>query len=131
MRVLIVSGPPKAVGDDCGQSVAALELSSDRDGDDHSKGTLLLADIREIVKRELGGSLTSEAFVNRLAKMEDRPWAEWGKPPKPISKNQLARLLRPFDIQPGDIWVNGTCLRGYRRSQFEDSFARYLPHRGK
>jgi hypothetical protein len=59
--------------------------------------------------------------------MEDRPWAEYGRQAKPISKNQIARLLKSFGIRPGTKRDGKETFKGYYRSQFEDAFARYLP----
>jgi len=41
------------------------------------------------------------------------------------SQNQLARLLKPFGITPGQIWIAGRQSRGYYRWQFEDAWERY------
>lgn len=44
---------------------------------------------------------------------------------KPLSKAKLARLLRPFEVCPGQIRKGQA--RGYRIAQFSDAFALYLP----
>src|SRR5262249_49005775 len=62
--------------------------------------------------------------------MEDRPWAEWGRSQKPITKNQLAALLKPFDVVPGQVWAAGKNKRGYERQALDGIFTRYLPSRG-
>jgi putative DNA primase/helicase len=47
---------------------------------------------------------------------------------RPLSKHQLATLLRPLKIQPRTIRFSSTkTLKGYELAQFEDAFARYLP----
>jgi hypothetical protein len=63
--------------------------------------------------------------------MEDRPWAEWSKG-KPITKRQLAILLKDFGVEPKQVWANGLNKRGYRLADFQISglFERYLPGRG-
>ena len=48
----------------------------------------------------------------------------------PITKNQVAALLRDYDIRP--VVVHPTkradfSRHGYRAAQFEDAFARLLP----
>jgi hypothetical protein len=54
------------------------------------------------------------------------PWAEW-KGGKPITQAQLARVLKPFGIAPEVIRLTGAgTIRGYKRSQFEDAWDRYL-----
>jgi hypothetical protein len=50
-----------------------------------------------------------------------------GKSRKPLTKNRLAALLRPFKIHSGSIRLDeGRTPKGYRRRAFEDAFARYL-----
>ena len=65
-------------------------------------------------------------MVTGLWAKDGRPWAEWGKQRKPMSKHQLANLLRPYNIFPVDVWVNGQCKSGYERSTFEPVWERYL-----
>ena len=110
------------------------------DADEDSIAVLLLGDIRtvfahvaSVVAREKGDRFTpdhvripSDALVLRLAQLEDRPWAEWGKVRKPITKVQLARLLAPFDIKPMNLKIDHVVLKGYKLAQFEDTFSRYL-----
>ena len=48
----------------------------------------------------------------------------------PITKNQVAELLKDFEIRP--VVVHPTkradlSRHGYRAAQFEDAFARFLP----
>jgi len=62
-----------------------------------------------------------------LVEIEGRPWAEWGRGEKPISQNQVARLLRHFEIYTRDIREGITVAKGYLREHFDDAFARYLP----
>ena len=64
-----------------------------------------------------------------------RLWAEWraskGASPKPLTPNQLARLLKPFGIAPtGTIRVGTRTAKGYNRHQFEGAWQRYLAGQG-
>src|SRR6516165_6882348 len=68
----------------------------------------------------------SEDMAEELAGLEGKPWAEWGRTGKPISKNQLARQLNRFKISPDSIRIGETHARGYFRSQFEPAWKRYL-----
>ncbi len=103
---------------------AAVALSGATD--DEAVGPQLLADIRDWFARDGSPAVFSEDLVKHLIGLEDRPWAEWGKPPKPISQNQVARLLKRFEIRPRDVRLRRVA-KGYRREHFEDAFARYLP----
>ncbi len=58
--------------------------------------------------------------------MEDRPWAEWRRG-KPLTKNQLAGLLKPFGVgSKGIRLADETTPRGYLHD-LTDAFSRYLP----
>src|SRR5262249_7722160 len=46
---------------------------------------------------------------------------------KPLTQNRLARMLKPLGIGPGFIGPKDARLRGYKISQFEEAFSRYLP----
>jgi len=58
--------------------------------------------------------------------LEDRPWEE-GKNGKPMSKEQLAKLLGLFEIAPKQIKIDGHNERGYELRTLKPLFARYLP----
>src|SRR4029077_9171218 len=49
---------------------------------------------------------------------------EWNRG-KPISKNQLATLLRPFEVVPGDVWFNSKNKKGYTLKSLAPLFTRY------
>jgi Protein of unknown function (DUF3631) len=98
-----------------------------RQPDEASIRVRLLFDIRGAFAAAGVDRLRSEALVDYLVSLEDRPWPEWGKTRKPISKVQVARLLQPLHISPGSIRLpDGTTRKGYYRRAFKDAFARYL-----
>jgi hypothetical protein len=66
-------------------------------------------------------------LVASLVAMEGHPWAEYGKAGKPLSVNGLARMLSNDGISPGSVRIGEETPKGYKREQFEDAFARYLP----
>jgi putative DNA primase/helicase len=98
-------------------------------GAEGSARVQLLSDIRAAFATTKGvDRLSSEALVDYLVSLEDRPWPEWGKAKKPISKTQVARLLKPLAISPGTIRLSdGSTPKGYYKDAFADAFARYLP----
>ena len=107
--------------------VAARALEGAEDGSDSAAEVQLLNDIREIFREKQADIVSSAELVQTLHALEDRPWGEW-KRGKPISQHQLARLLRKFSIVPTQGRnPDGSRVRGYRRSDFEDAFTRYLP----
>jgi hypothetical protein len=103
---------------------AAAELSDDTE-DKSSVRVTLLADIRHAFGAKC--RLTSEDLVAYLVGLENRPWPDF-KRGKPITKTQVARLLKPLRISPGTIRLDDCrTAKGYYRSAFEDAFVRWLP----
>ena len=112
---------------------AASKLS--RVADVATNGTRLLADIRAVFYgSEEGGEplveplerISSAELVAALSADPESPWAEW-KGGKPITQAQLARVLKPFGIASEAIRLQAAApKRGYMRSQFDDSWERYL-----
>jgi hypothetical protein len=109
---------------------AAVEAAADE-----SINALLFADIKWIFDGcpeddeafALTDRLTSATIVERLTRIEGRPWAEW-KGGKPVTQNGLARLLGKFEVLSGTIRLHsGQTAKGYYRSAFNDVFSRYLP----
>jgi Protein of unknown function (DUF3631) len=98
-------------------------------GDGHDVASVnveLLADIR----KAFGDSdaITSADLVAALVADPERPWAEWGKNGKPLTQNQLARLLRPFGIISETVHPAGRPhAKGYKRAHFEEAWAAYCP----
>jgi hypothetical protein len=102
---------------------AAIELSHVDQG---SIGTTLLADIKTTFEAAGRARLSGEEIVTKLHAMEDRPWAEWGRAHKPMSKHQLAHQLKEFGVCPERINIDGTTLRGYEKVAFGEAWERYL-----
>ena len=70
--------------------------------------------------------ITSEQAVQELLADPDSPWHEY-RGRGPITKNQVAALLRDYDIRP--VVVHPTkradfSRHGYRAAQFEDELKR-------
>jgi hypothetical protein len=73
--------------------------------------------------------ITSEQVVQVLVADPDSPWQEY-RGRGPITKNQVAALLRDYDIRPAVVHPTKRAdfsRHGYRAAQFEDAFARFLP----
>jgi hypothetical protein len=81
---------------------------------------------RPLFKEAASLALFSEDIVTALAELEDRPWAEWGRALKPISKVQLARQLAPLKIAPNTVRRGRDTNKGYVRDQFEKAWKTYL-----
>lgn len=85
----------------------------------------LLQDIAGIFKEAERDRYTSQNLCDLLTGREERPWADWRRG-KPLSPNQLARLLKDFGIQSRSFRFESGVQRGYERDDFTDAFSRYL-----
>jgi sugar phosphate isomerase/epimerase len=93
-----------------------------------SIGVQLLAALRAMFAKNRT-QITSEQVVQQLLADPDSQWHEY-RGRGPITKNQVAALLKDFEIRP--VVVHPTkradfSRHGYRAAQFEDAFARFLP----
>jgi hypothetical protein len=107
----------------------ALRLHQAEQAKEATLQVLLLAAIRTVTKDAGDRWLTKDLLwrLNHHASTEDAPWREQKDG---MTAHELARLLRPFDIEPGPIRVNKTkdgTGKGYKRERFLDAWERYLP----
>jgi putative DNA primase/helicase len=102
---------------------AALQLSGERPDD--SIGEMVLSDLRDMFIERGVDRLTSKEICAALAEDETRPWHEY-RHAKPITQAQLARLLKRYGIHPDSVRVGDKTPKGYKRSDFDDAFQRYL-----
>jgi len=87
----------------------------------------LLEDVRTIFSEPIHRDrVSSSDLCHRLAGMEDRPWAEWGRSSKPITPTALAKNLRPFEIRPKQMRFGSESMKGYVYEDFADEWLRYL-----
>lgn len=96
------------------------------EGAGQETGTMLLADIRALFVEIGAEQMSSAEIAEKLGRMEERPWPEWRRG-QPMTAPQLANQLRPFGIRPGTIRRGHDTAKGYRREQFAEAWARYLP----
>jgi hypothetical protein len=91
-----------------------------------SLGKLLLADMRDLFTQH-GKKLTSKQVVKLLTADEEGEWANYQNR-GPITQWTVARLLKPYGIQPRFIWLTTKQQeRGYEAAWFETAFRHYLP----
>jgi Protein of unknown function (DUF3631) len=114
-------------GGDWPKQARAAAANLDDRREELSEGIRLLAALRQMFAAK--EEITSEAIVRHL---NADPTADWGafRNHGPITQRQVAALLKAYDIRP--IVLHPTrrsdfSPHGYRRSQFADAFARYLP----
>ena len=107
------------------QAIAAL---GDLAQDDDEAGVLLLQDMQQLFQEQGTDRLFSEDLAKALRAMEGRPWPEYGRrQPKPISVNQIARLLSPFGIHPKTLREGTERAKGYLLDDCTEIFSRYTP----
>lgn len=99
------------------------------EGSTMEAGTLLLADIRALFAEIGAEQMPSAEIATKLGGMEERPWPEWRRG-NPITAPQLANQLRPFGVRPSTIRRGHDTAKGYRKEQFAEAWARYLPTEG-
>ncbi|MDP6078013.1 MAG: DUF3631 domain-containing protein, partial [Acidimicrobiales bacterium] len=93
-------------------------------------GEQLLHDLREVFMSSEASVLPSREIVACLFAMSERPWRDMSFVPNKswrgsIGPHQVAKLLRPFGIEPCNLSVPGK-PKGYKSAHFEDAWARYL-----
>jgi uncharacterized protein DUF3631 len=93
---------------------------------DQTAPVQLLADLRDFFATTPADKLATAAILRYLTTLEDRPWAEYAQG-EPLTPGQLAKLLNGFNIKGRQIRQGSTTRKGYVRSDFIDTFRRYLP----
>jgi hypothetical protein len=102
------------------EAVAALRGRSD---DTVSLRVRLLWSIREVFSQELGSFIGSSDLVQRLRERDDEPWMA-----TELTTHKMAAMLGEHGIKPKQHPSLPGRPRGYSLGDFEDAFARYLPH---
>lgn len=106
---------------------AAVKLAEE-EVDDENAAIMALADVATIFELKKKDRLSSQDLVSALVAIEDRPWAEWRRG-QPLTKNSLARLLRPFGIHPKQIRFQPKphpTIKGYEAAPIREAKARYV-----
>jgi len=86
----------------------------------------LLADIRKIFANNPGVRAISTAdLIAGLVANEESEWREYHQG-KEINARDLARLLKPMGIEPGNVRIGADVLRGYTVANFDEAFEKYL-----
>ena len=106
---------------------AAIEISGTDPDEDAGIATQLLLDIRVLFQEQDVDRFPTKELLGHLASMEEKPWVAFGKKEKPMTANQLSRLLKRYKIKSGSIRLGDSTPKGYYKKDFEDSWMRYLP----
>jgi hypothetical protein len=128
-----------AIADTAGDEWAAraraalLELAEASTGESETHRVQLLRDLHDVFDGR--DELATADLLAGLFAAEESPWREWwadGRPgdelrPSLGAAQRLAALLRPFGVASRDVGDRSSRRKGYRRADFADAFARYLP----
>jgi hypothetical protein len=110
----------------CASIMSATKADDDLDD---SLALTLLRDIREVWPdaEDIFPSATkaekceTAVLLDRLKLVEDSPWLE-----QQLTARKLARMLKPFGIEPRNIQVGDRRPKGYHFDHLRDAFDRYL-----
>jgi putative DNA primase/helicase len=108
----------------------AREIAAATVDADQAKRVGLLADIHDVFEAKRVDKIKSAELALALVAIEGHPWAEYGKSGKPLSANNLARMLAGDHVIPKTVRFGAgpeDTAKGYELDQFADAFARYLP----
>jgi hypothetical protein len=104
--------------------MSAITLSAAKAGDDvdDSWALTLLRDIRAVwPDRE--DKLETAILLERLKALEESPW---GESEHPLTPRKLARMLKPFEVEPRTLRFENRTAKGYLYAPLKTLFDQYL-----
>jgi hypothetical protein len=101
---------------------ACIAFVSGARDDTASIGTRLLGDLRGVFGD--ADALWTETILDRLCALDEAPWGDWYG--NRLDARHLARMLKPYGVEPVKIRVGDRSVRGYRRADLWDVWRRYL-----
>lgn len=104
---------------------ALAQLLTGTAAEDQSERVRLLADIRSTFHSTGCDRLASSELLAKLVQDETLPWGEFANG-RPLTVIGLARMLKPFGVQPRTIRLEQGTSKGYFKESFADAWARYL-----
>lgn len=102
---------------------AALALSV-YDSDTVSRSNRLLSDIHQVFTLKNLEKVSTADLINHLCEDTERPWGTYNRG-KPLTQNQLAKLLKPYHISSKNIRLPEV-VKGFEKGDFEDAWKRYI-----
>lgn len=104
---------------------AAVAIHTGEHRDDDSLGVRLLADINTVLTdASRPEKIATSILLDALHKLEEAPWGDFKG--RPLAARTLARILSNYDVRSAKLRVGDATFRGYRLSDLEPAFARYL-----
>jgi hypothetical protein len=105
---------------------ALVSLLTSRARREDSQAVTLLADIRTCFDKNDTDRMRTKTLLGCLNSSEEWSWRHSNSGGR-LTDRKLADLLGPFEIGPRDMRFAQGIFKGYRRQQFADAWARYLP----
>jgi hypothetical protein len=113
---------------------AAVDLTTSREGAGEEPWHLrVLRGVRDVFNAGEVDELATSDLIMRLAAADESPFTSWvfqdaagDVLPAKGTAAKLSRQLTHFDVRPGQLWVDGKKIRGYRWADLEDACDRYL-----
>jgi hypothetical protein len=93
-----------------------------RYAEEQSLGIKLLADMRMVLNEP---AKFTKTILDELQKLDESPWVDMRG--NPLTDRELARRLRKYEIRSTSVRIGNATAKGYRREDFVDAWARYLP----
>jgi hypothetical protein len=108
-------------------AAATMTAAEAQQEEDTAASVRLLADLHQAFTAADAEALYTSSLLEALHKLEDAPWADWYG--HPLTTRDLARLLRPYQVESKNIREHGTGAprKGYVRADLQDAWARYVP----
>jgi hypothetical protein len=104
---------------------ACIEFVKATTTDDSSLGVLLLEHLRNLFKGRV--AMPTADILRALNEDDEAPWGDLRG--RPLDSRGLARLLKPYDVRPRKVKVEGVALKGYHVEHaggLRDAWTRYL-----
>jgi hypothetical protein len=101
----------------CAMTLSAIKANDDVDD---SYSLTLLRDIRATWP-DGDEKCETTVLLERLKAIEESPWLEHQLTPR-----KLARMLKPFEVEPRTVRTGKSTPKGYVLAQFKDAFDHYL-----
>ncbi len=108
------------------EAVVALSSMADQEVE-ADVAEVLLKDLARIFRLTEAERIETKVILRKLAAREASPWPTFSQG-QPITREQLARLLRPFGVKPSKWAGKGhprKFHRGYTLTDLRDAFVRY------
>jgi hypothetical protein len=101
------------------RAVTAIKTVVANSTDTEAKHIQLLRDIKTVFDQTQDKALPSKDLLTKLKQLDGSPWDD-------LTERTLAKMLKPFEVNPKVIRLGDKTPRGYERQSFEDPWKRYL-----